>query len=155
VFAISCLLSASIAEEILFKGASLRSYEPELTAFFFVCILVVMGPLIVFTPHMIQAKLRDWGKYGILAAKYTQEFDDKWIQKKSPLHETLLGSSDIQSLADMKNSYEGISQMRVLLPDRQTIVVLLIAYVLPLTPLLTTIIPLRSILSELFKLLMK
>jgi hypothetical protein len=155
VLATSALVSASIAEEILFSGASLRSYEPELTAFFLVCILVVMGPLLVFTPLMIQAKLRDWGKYGVLAAEYTQAFDNKWIQGKNPAHDALLGSSDIQSLADLKNSYEGISQMRVLLPDRQTIVVLLIAYILPLVPLLATVIPLRQILSEMLKLLMK
>jgi hypothetical protein len=159
IFATSALVSASIAEEILFGGASLRTFEPELTAFFIVCILVVMGPLIVFTPHLIQAKLRDWSEYGILAAIYTQAFDDKWIQNNKSPHqqsrEGLLGSPDIQSLADMKNSYEGVSQMRVLLPDRQTIVVLMLAYVLPIAPLLVTVIPLRQILSELFKLLAK
>jgi hypothetical protein len=149
------MVSASIAEEILFGGAKLRSFEPELTAFFIVCLILVMGPLIVFTPPMIRAKLRDWGSYGILAAAYTQEFDNKWIQGNKPAREGLLGSSDIQSLADMKNSYEGISQMRVLLPDRQTIMVLLLAYILPIAPLLATVIPLRQILSELLKLLMK
>jgi hypothetical protein len=155
VLAISALLSASVAQEILFGGASLRTFEAELTAFFVVCVLFVMGPLIVFSPHMIQAKLRDWGTYGVLAASYTRRFDDKWIQGKNPAQEELLGSQDIQALADLQNGYEGISQMRVLLPDRQTIVVLLIAYVLPLTPLLLTVIPLRQILSELAKLLMK
>lgn len=155
VFAISSLISASIAQEIIFGGAHLRAFEPELTAFFFVCVLVVMGPLLVFTPQMIQAKLRDWGTYGILAAAYTQQFDEKWIEKKGSSREDFLGNQDFQALADLKNSYEGISQMRVLLPDRQTVVVLLLAYALPIVPLLATVIPLRQILSELLKLLMK
>jgi len=155
VFAISTIASASIAEEIIFGGARLQSFESELTAFFIVCILIVMGPLIVFSPLMIRSKLRDWSKYGVLAAQYTYGFDEKWIQGNCPAGETLLGSPDIQSLADMKNSYEGISQMRTILPDRNSIIILLIAYVLPLIPLLTTIIPLREILSHLFKLLAK
>jgi hypothetical protein len=155
VLAVSTLLSTSIAEEIFFKGATLRTFEPEIVAFFVACVAAITGPLIVFSPLMIQAKLRDWGKYGVLAANYTQAFDDKWVQRENFSREELLGSSDIQSLADLKNSYEGISQMRVLLPDRQTILVLLIAYVLPLAPLLATVIPLRQIVTELLKLLTK
>jgi hypothetical protein len=155
VFAISAIASTSIAEEILFEGVKLSSFESELTTFFCVCVVIVMGPLIVFSPQLIQAKVRDWGTYGILAATYTQKFDDKWIKKKGPPQEEILGNQDFQALADLKNGYEGIGQMRVFLPDRQTIIVLLIAYALPILPLLTTVIPLRQILSQLFKLLMK
>lgn len=153
VFSISSILCASIGEEILFGGATLRSYELELTVFFLTCLIITLGPLLAFSPPLIRAKLRDIGKYGVLAANYTQEFDNKWIQKKRLTNNRLLGNPDFQSLSDMQNSYKGVATMRTILSDRKTVVILFIAYVLPVAPLLTTIIPLRRIVSEIFKLL--
>ena len=43
-----------------------------------------------------------------LAGKYVQSFDDKWILRTDYSAKTLLGSADIQSLADMRQSYAGI-----------------------------------------------
>ena len=34
------------------------------------------------------------------------EFDDKWLRGRAPADEPLIGSADIQSLADLGNSYE-------------------------------------------------
>ena len=37
--------------------------------------------------------------------------------------ESILGSPDIQSLADLRNSYAGITEMRTLLPNRRTVTI--------------------------------
>jgi hypothetical protein len=155
VFAISSILSASIAEEILFNGASLHSYELELALFFLICVAVILGPLMVFTPTLSRSKLEYWGKYGPLASAYVQGFDEKWILQTGYSHESLLGSPDIQSLADLRNSYAGIAEMRTLLPNRTTVSILAIAYVVPVLPLLASVISLRRVLSEVFALLLK
>ena len=62
VFAISSILCASIGEEILFNGASLHSYELELALFFLICLAVILGPLMIFTPILIRSKLKYWGE---------------------------------------------------------------------------------------------
>ncbi len=155
VFAISAIASASIAEEIIYGGATLRTFESELVAFFVICMFVVLGPLIVFSPLLIRTKLKDWGRYSLFAVSYTRDFDEKWIQRNELNPNELLGTPDIQSLSDLRNSFEGISKMRTLLPDRQTVIILLIAFCLPIAPLLMTVIPLRQILSELLSLLTK
>ena len=154
VFAISSILSASIGEEILFNGASLHSFELELALFFLICVAVILGPLMVFTPTLIRSKLEYWGKYGPLASTYVQGFDEKWILQTGS-HESLLGSPDIQSLADLSHSYAGIAEMRTLLPNRTTVSILAMAYVVPTLPLLTSVISLRRVLSEVFSLLLK
>ena len=69
--------------------------------------------------------------------------------------ESILGSPDIQSLADLRNSYAGITEMRTLLPNRTTVGILAIAYVLPVLPLLASVISLRRVLSEVYGLLLK
>ena len=155
VFAISSILCASIGEEILFSGASLHSYELELASFFLICLAVILGPLLVFTPILVRSKLEFWGKYGPLASSYVQQFDEKWILQTRYSRQNLLGTPDIQTFADLRHSYAGISEMRTLLPNRTTIGIFAAAYLLPALPLLASVISLRRVLSEVYVLLMK
>ncbi len=155
VFAVSSILSASIGDEILFNGASVRSFELELTLFFLICLVVTVGPLLVFTPTLVRAKLGYWGNYGPFAGKYVQSFDEKWIAHSDYAPESVLGTPDIQSLADLQHSYASISEMRAVLPNRMTIGIFVLSYVVPAIPLLMSVISLRSILSELYSLLLK
>jgi hypothetical protein len=39
-------------------------------------------------------------EYGALAQRYVREFDQKWLRGGAPADEPLVGSGDIQSLAD-------------------------------------------------------
>ena len=155
VFAISSILCASIGEEILFKGASLHSYEMELALFFVVCLAVILGPLLAFTPILMRAKLENWGRYGSLASSYVQGFDEKWASQSDRSREDLLGTADLQSLADLGNSYTVITEMRTILPNRTTVGIFAIAYAAPALPLLGSVISLRHILSEVYVLLVK
>ena len=155
VFSISCILCASIGEEILFNGAKLRSYELELALFFLICLAVILGPLFVFTPRLIRSKLEYWGRYGPLASSYVQGFDEKWLVQTEYRRHSLLGSPDIQSLADLSHSYAGISGMRTLLPNRTTVGIFAIAYVVPAIPLSASVISFRQVLSEVYSLLLK
>jgi hypothetical protein len=52
-------------------------------------------------------------KYSKLGNQYTESFEQKWIGTGEPPSETLLGTSDIQSLADLRNSYQIIEQMAI------------------------------------------
>ena len=116
---------------------------------------VILGPLIVFTPILIRSKLKYWGSYGPLASSYVQGFDEKWILQTDYSRQDLLGSPDIQSLADLRQSYASISQMRTLLPNQTTIGIFAIAYIVPALPLLASVISLRRVLSEVYALLLK
>ena len=155
VFALSSILCASIGEEILFNGAKLSSYELELALFFLICLAVILGPLLVFTPVLMRSKLEYWASYGPFASSYVQGFDEKWILRRGPSGETALGSPDIQSLADLRHSYSGIAETRTLLPNRTTVGIFALAYTLPTLPLLASVISLRRILSEVYTHLLK
>ena len=90
-----------------------------------------------------------------MASTYVQGFDEKWILQTGYSRQNLLGSPDIQSLADLRNSYAGITEMRTLLPNRTTVGIFAIAYILPALPLLASVISLRRVLSEVYTLLLK
>ena len=41
-----------------------------------------------------------------------REFDQKWLRGGAPADESLIGSGDIQSLADLANSFAVVREMR-------------------------------------------
>ena len=48
----------------------------------------------------------------MLAQRYAREFDSKWLRGERDPAEPFIGSADIQSLADLGNSFEVIKTMR-------------------------------------------
>jgi hypothetical protein len=109
---------------------------------------VVLGPLFVFTPQLFQAKWRGLREYGGLAGQYVRDFEAKWLHGPRPA-ETLLGSADIQSLADLGNSYAVVRSMRIAPITNQAILAVVAATLLPITPLVLTVMPLEDLLKKL------
>jgi hypothetical protein len=150
----SVVLSAVIGTRIVFHGRPLVSFQYEIVAFFVLQFLLVLGPPCVFSKTLLELKRRGRREYGILAAHYTSQFHQKWIEGKAPAGEPLLGSSDIQSLADLGNSYAVIGEMRPAPFSKDTIVQIVGAAAIPLLPLTLSIVPADEILKKLFGLLL-
>ena len=114
---------------------------------------VVLGPLLVFAPQLAQAKRTGLREYGTLAERYVREFDAKWLRGGAPAEEPLVGSGDIQSLADLGNSFEVVRTMRIAPVTRDAIVQLAVATLVPIVPLALTMMPLEELLKKLFGIL--
>jgi hypothetical protein len=95
------MLAAQIADRIFFVGATLPQFLMEVAAMVIFLLCVVFGPLLVFAPQLSRAKRAGLLEYGTLAERYVRQFDAKWLRGGAPDTEPLMGSSDIQSLADM------------------------------------------------------
>jgi hypothetical protein len=88
-----------------------------------------------------------------LAGRYVREFDAKWLHSPAPADEPFVGSADIQSLADLGNSYEVVRTMRTVPITRQAVLGLAAATLLPMAPLLLTVMPLEELLKKLASIL--
>ena len=111
---------------------------------------VVVGPLLVFVPQLAQAKRTGLREYGTLAERYVREFDAKWLRGGAPADEPLVGSADIQSLADLGNSFEVVRTMRLAPVTREAILQIVAATLAPVVPLALTMMPLEELLKTLF-----
>ena len=89
-----------------------------------------------------------------MASHYAEDFYRKWIQGQGAEGERLLGTSDIQSLADLGNAYSLASEMRLVPISRRTIMLLATIIALPLLPLTLTMVRLDQIADRLIKLLL-
>jgi hypothetical protein len=145
------LVAGFMANRIFFQGATLPDFKFELAAVVVFLLLIVLGPLLLFTPQLAVARRVGMREYGTLARRYVQEFDDKWIRGKAPAGEPLVGSADIQSLADLANSFEVIRSMSMVPFTRQTVIQLAVITLIPVAPLLLTMISLDELLKRLLQ----
>ena len=143
------LLAGQLADRIFFVGAKLPQFKLEIAAMVVLMLCVVLGPLLLFAPLLAQAKRTGLREYGTLAQRYVREFNAKWLRGGAPANEPLVGSADIQSLADLGNSYEVVQTMRVAPITRQAVLQVVAATVLPIVPLALTMMPLEELLKKL------
>ena len=147
----SALLAGSIANQIFFVGAKLPQFQVEIFALVAVMLFAVVGPLLVFIPVLARAKRVGLREYGSLAHRYVHEFDRKWLRGGVAPEEALLGSADIQSLADLGNSFEIVRGMRSVPFSKEALLQLAAFALLPLAPLMLTMISLAELLGRLLK----
>ncbi len=152
LFAEGALLSGLIASSVLYGGETLTSYKVEAVGFVAFFIFFLLGPLLMFTPGLLRSKRRGLADYGLFGERYVQGFERKWIMQPATAG-PLLGSPDIQSLADLGNSYALVRQMRVLPFSTQDIVNLAWVTAVPLIPLLLTIFSVDELIKRVFKVL--
>jgi hypothetical protein len=143
------MVAAQLANRILYLGDTLPQFEGEIAVMVVFLLCVVFGPLLVFTPQLAKAKRAGLYEYGSLAERYVREFDVKWLHGAGPRTEALMGSADIQSLADLDSSYEIVRTMRSAIIDRQAVVESAAAVLVPIAPLLLTMMPLEALLKKL------
>jgi len=138
-----------MANPILFAGARFADFRLEIIGGVLLLLLIVLGPLFVFSPRLMRAKRAGLREYGRLASRYITEFDRKWVRGSATADEPLLGSGDIQSLADLGNSFQVISDIRPFLFGRDAVIQLVVLTLLPVAPLVLTMIPLEELIRRL------
>jgi len=153
LFAQGTLLAGVIASRVLYEGQSLLSFKMEAAGLIGAMVLVVLGPLVMFTPQLDRARRKGSAEYGLLANRYVFGFEEKWIRGGAPETGELLGTGDIQSLADLGNSYAVVREMRYVPFGLKDIAQLAAATAAPLLPLTLTMFSLEELLARLFKVL--
>src|SRR4051794_31140776 len=153
LFAQGALLAGQIASHIFYNGQSLLAFKMIIAGFVAFFVVAVLAPLFLFTPQLARAKREGLAEYGDFASTYVMDFDQKWLRSKVN-DEQLLGTSDIQSLADLGNGFAVIREMRPIPFTTDDVVRLLIATVAPIVPLLLTIMPLEQLLTQVAKIIL-
>ena len=148
------LLAGQIANHIFYAGETLLDFKPEIVAVAVFFLLLVLGPLCVFSPRLAQAKRHGLLEYGALASRYVEGFDQKWLRGGAPQDEPLVGTGDIQSLNDLAGSFEIVHSMRPFPFDKTIVLQTAVAGLAPLLPLTLTMISLEDIVKRLLGILL-
>lgn len=144
------LLAGTLANRIFFLGVGLTQFKVEIALVVIFMMCVILGPLLFFAPQLAQARRKGSREYGVLAERYVREFDTKWLRGGAPANETIMGSGDIQSLADLGNSFAVVRGMRIVPVKKEDVLRLAAATLAPIVPLTLTIMSLEDLLKTLF-----
>ena len=146
--AMGTTLAGFVANRIFHDGTVLTAYKLEIVLLAAFSMAIVLGPLTVFAPQILAARRKGLREYGVFAAEYMREFDRRWLRSTDRDGEALLGSGDIQSLADLGNAFNVIKEMNAVPFNRNMFVQLITATAVPFVPLLFTVFPLEVILDR-------
>ena len=103
----------------------------------------------VFAGQLAGAKRTGLRRVWRLAQRYVQGVRHQVDRGGTETAEPLMGSADIQSLADLSNSFEVIRTMRFVPFSKETVLQLAVVTLVPLTPLLLTMISFEELLKRL------
>jgi hypothetical protein len=151
LFAQGAMLSGLVASRVLYRGESLLSFKLQGGGFVAFFVFAILGPLLMFTPRMARARRKGLADYGLLAQRYVEQFEQKWILQDPSASKKLLGAADIQSLADLSNSYALVRDMRSVPFGLEDISRLAAATAVPLLPLLLTIFSPEELIMRVIK----
>ncbi len=143
------LLAGLLLSRIFYRGAALPAYKGEIAILAIFMLSVIVGPLLIFAPQLAEAKRTGLREYGTLAERYVREFDAKWLRGGAPADESFVGSADIQSLADLNNSYDVVRSMRVAPVTKEMFLQIGAATLAPIVPVALTMMPLEALVKTL------
>jgi hypothetical protein len=147
--AVSSVLSGSLAGEVLYAGESVSSLKYHVIVFVVLSLAFLLAPLLVFLGKLARARFQAVLDFRMLIWRHDRAFDQKWVQIPGPKQESLLGSPDVSSLADIASAFEHVQRMRVIPLDNQAVLLLILAALVPLLPFVASTIPLTDILKDL------
>jgi len=145
--ALATLLSAAWGTQLLDGRVTVPSLLPTLLVFVLSVSFIACAPLAAYTPHLYKAKRRALLAHNQLTLEYMRRFDRKWIDGRPASDADLLGTSDIQSLADIGNAFKVIQDTRTFVFGKKRLVELWLSAVVPMLPLIITVVPV----DELFR----
>ncbi len=153
IFAFASVVSAALGKRIMYGEADLFSFTSLIVVFVLLSMVLLLAPLIVFSPMLLRTRRNGLFEYSVFADRYTDAFARKWI-KGERREGDALGSSDIQSLADLANSFQIIQRMKLFPFSRETVIILALSAVVPMVPLLLTAFPADELLKRIIKILL-
>jgi hypothetical protein len=154
LFAYSAGMAGIIANQAIYDKLPLQQFAPAIITYVVLVEMIVLFPIVVFFHNLHDLRIKGLYQYGALATAYTSAFHSKWIRGENPHNEPLLGSADIQSLADLGNSFELVKKMDHLPMNPRTPIQLALACLIPMAPLLLIVLPLKEVLKLLLKAVM-
>jgi hypothetical protein len=145
----SALRAGVVTEDVVTGAAAFDSIYVHMASILVVDAVVLLGPLLVLAPGIWACRVRGLRTYMGLAERYVRQFDSKWIGTAAPA-EPLLGTPDIQSLADLTNSVNNVRNMRVSPISMRLALTYLVAALLPFAPVLLLKYPITDLTQKMF-----
>ena len=151
--ALGCLFAGRVANGMVFESAPISSFKFLVVGFIALSVIVGLIPLLTLVPKLSKVRRAGLIDYGRLAHSYAALFDRKWVHAVQNPSESVLGTGDIQSLADMGNSFAFVDAMTIAPVTKRLMLQLAGQAALPLVPVIILGTPLPELVHAIVKML--
>ena len=135
------------AVDIHAGAMSLEAVYPAIGAILALDAILIVAPLLLFARQLWVCKVKGIDDYMMLAEAYSARFEKKWLGDRPP-EEELLGTGDIQSLADLTTAIGVVREVRLLPISPRVMLNLAIVALLPMVPLMLFKYPLVELIGQ-------
>jgi hypothetical protein len=153
LFGQGAFVSGVIASRVFAGLREASDFIPEIVVVVLLMVLFMIGPLLFFSPKLIVARREGLRRFGALSSEYVDEFEGKWVLGRRADGEALVGSADIQSLADFAGSSDIVKEMKPVPFDMRVLIQLVAATAAPFLPLVLTEIPFREVVNRVLQMM--
>ena len=148
--ATSAVLSASFLEDIFSGTMAFEELYLLIPVVLLLNVVLFISPLFIFSGKLWVCRATGLNEYMAMAARYVHAFDRKWVRGGNASGESQLGTTDLQSLADLTNSVRVIHEMHWAPISQRLLMTLAVSTVVPLLPLALVKYPLAELAKKLF-----
>lgn len=125
-----------------------------MVAFIVQAVIIVLSPLLVFMPNLINLRRTGMVGYSRLANQHMELFEEKWVHGKNPDHEPLLGHPDLSSQRDLGTDFSVVRELNIAPFGKRHAVWVAVQAALPLLVLLIAATPATTVVHTNFKMVM-
>jgi hypothetical protein len=152
-FILGTIVAGAMANGVLHDGIPLAHYRYVVAALALFSLILFCGPLLLLLPPL----LREWRegifRYGALAGRLGREFENKWL-RDGKVDAGALQAPDFSATTDLYQIAGNVYSMRLIPFDLKSVLLLVIATLLPLLPVLLLAVPVDTVLSKITSLLL-
>ena len=147
IAALSATQAGVWADQVIYAGLKVTELKWQVLVFALAALAVALGPLLVLSGRLWRCQTEGQHDYGSLAIDYTRQFHARWIARRD--RNDVLGSADIQSLADLAGGYDVVARMRFVPFGARAVIALAAAAIAPMLPVALLGVPLDQLLAKL------
>jgi hypothetical protein len=153
IFAYAVTGSGVFARAILFDKVPIDAYRVPIASFVVIVLIIFLGPLFMFAPTLLRMRRKALHQYSTLGVQLGRLYHEKWVKGINGADDSLLSTPDNTSLANYSRDFELVEQTRPFPFEPRTAVFLALAALIPMVPLLATVMPMEEIFELLLKVL--
>ena len=150
VLAISSVVAAAVAHQILSHDATLKQYQYPLLVLVGLLVVLFLLPLTSFQSRLRRTNLRARFEYGTLAGRHVRGLHQRWIEGRA-VEDDILSAPEIGPAADVQTLYGMGTQMKVAPIGKVQIGAILLPAAVPLVFLLGLEVPITEVLMKLLQ----
>ena len=152
-FTFGLITAGAAANQLLYNNATADTVQTLATGLIIVVLLLFVGPLLIFVFKLHAKKVEGIYSYGALADDVGRQFEEKWLTNYQEFRSGALEAPDFSATTDLYQVVANVHDMRLFPFELRAVASLVVAALLPFVPVVLMMMPIKSIVTELARLL--